>query len=254
MDKWSREHHPLSFVLSLGDNFYKRGVKSVYDKQWKTTWEDVYLTYPSLKVPWQATLGNHDYKGNVQAQISFTTHKNNPDGLWRLPSKCYVFRHVTPSGATVDFFGIDTNGAHISVRKKMPHMENELHENKKWLAESLTASDATWKIVFAHHPLYTKSRDHGCEGRRIRDPEYVHYKFGAGQGYALEDVLVEGHVDAYFAGICQVTSMFSNTILHVVFIILCVEAPEYRKSVFMAEKIKQRNSRGTTKHVTNMAL
>jgi len=107
---------------------------------------------------------------------------------------------VTPSGATVDFFGIDTNGAQISVRKKMPHMENELHENKKWLAESLAASDATWKIVFAHHPLYTKSRDHGCEGRRIRDPEYVHYKLGVGQGYALEDVLVEGHVDAYFAG------------------------------------------------------
>ena len=58
------------FIASVGDNFYENGVQSVDDPQWKTSFENIY-TDPALQVPWYAVLGNHDYKGNPQAQIDY---------------------------------------------------------------------------------------------------------------------------------------------------------------------------------------
>jgi len=198
MDSRSHDHAP-AFILALGDNFYPSGVQSVSDPHFKTTWEDVFLKYNSMRVPWQATLGNHDYDGNPQAQIEFTEHSSNPSGLWRMPGKSYMFSHVTPTGTKVDFFGIDTNGAQYSVRGRFPHAPEELFQHKKWLSEALKSSTASWKIVFAHHPLYTKSCKHGVIGRCLRGATYTFSK-GVGKGFGLEDVLVEGHVDAYFSG------------------------------------------------------
>ena len=50
------------FVLSLGDNFYSKGVKSVDDPQFKSKYEETFDS-PSLQVPWYVCSGNHDYYG-----------------------------------------------------------------------------------------------------------------------------------------------------------------------------------------------
>src|SRR5580700_8912217 len=50
------------FIVSVGDNFYEKGVQTATDPQWKSSFEAVY-TAPSLGVPWYVILGNHDYKG-----------------------------------------------------------------------------------------------------------------------------------------------------------------------------------------------
>ena len=47
-------------------------------------WEEVYLVHDSLRIPWKAVLGNHDYmrKGDPEAQLDFTSHHLNPGKLY----------------------------------------------------------------------------------------------------------------------------------------------------------------------------
>lgn len=59
------------FLIALGDNFYNDGVTSIFDELWDTAFHDVYST-PSLDIPWYSILGNHDYHGNIQAQVART--------------------------------------------------------------------------------------------------------------------------------------------------------------------------------------
>jgi acid phosphatase len=85
-----------AFVISVGDNFYEDGVASVDDPKWKTSFEDVY-TAPSLQVPWYVALGNHDYRGEAQAQLDYA--RTRPAGRWgsgRPPSPSWRRPRNTP--------------------------------------------------------------------------------------------------------------------------------------------------------------
>src|SRR5271154_3435960 len=63
-----------SFVISVGDNFYEDGVRSALDLHWTQSFENVYAA-KSLQVPWYVALGNHDYRGSVDAQLDYAkTH------------------------------------------------------------------------------------------------------------------------------------------------------------------------------------
>ncbi|KAI0217710.1 Tartrate-resistant acid phosphatase type 5 [Lamellibrachia satsuma] len=63
--------NPIDFVLTLGDNFYFDGVKSVDDPRFKETYSRVFYQ-SSLAVDWYIVAGNHDYNGNISAQIAYT--------------------------------------------------------------------------------------------------------------------------------------------------------------------------------------
>jgi tartrate-resistant acid phosphatase type 5 len=142
------------FTISVGDNFYEDGVKSVDDPVWKTSFEDVY-TAPSLQTPWWVALGNHDYHGNSQAQLDYakTSHR------WRLPSRWYSFNETAPDGATVDFFVLDTSpfiseyrgsgGEKVKVEGQDPEAQ------LRWFEAALAKSTADWKLVIGHHPVYS---------------------------------------------------------------------------------------------------
>ena len=60
-----------SFTLGIGDNFYMYGVESEHDKRFKLTYERVY-SGPALQNPWYICLGNHDWRGSIQAQIDYS--------------------------------------------------------------------------------------------------------------------------------------------------------------------------------------
>jgi hypothetical protein len=59
----------IDFVISVGDNFYDDGLKGVNDPSFEASFSHIY-THPSLQKQWYSVLGNHDYRGNVEAQLS----------------------------------------------------------------------------------------------------------------------------------------------------------------------------------------
>merc|ERR1711971_3021 len=97
----------------------------------------------------------------------------------------------------------DTNAMSGGVRRLYEGMERNLRFYIAQLDAKLQASTATWKIVFGHHPMYTKSVRHGAVGRQLRDKEYTYERKGQSHtvpGYDLESVLIRNGVQAYFSG------------------------------------------------------
>lgn len=143
------------FIISVGDNFYENGVTSVDDPGWRTSFEDIY-TAPSLQVPWQVALGNHDYRGSVQAQLDYSATSSR----WRLPARWYRFTEHTPDQAELEIFVLDTSPmirsyyAHGARVVKVGDQETNVPVQLAWLDAGLRASKADWKIVVGHHPIY----------------------------------------------------------------------------------------------------
>ena len=156
------------FVISVGDNFYPDGVKSPADDHWQKSFEDVY-TAPALGVPWYAILGNHDYHGNCDAQLEYARQSSR----WTMPARYYMQSHQIDGGTTADFFFLDTTPM-IKLYQK-DRLEGKIHANVHsqdvkrqlaWFKAALTASKAQWKIVFAHHPIYSGG-EHGDQPELI---------------------------------------------------------------------------------------
>jgi acid phosphatase len=138
------------FTVSLGDNFYENGVSGLDDPQWQSSFEEIY-TAPSLQSPWKIILGNHDYRGNVQAQLDYGQHSPR----WQLPARYYKESYALPGGAA-DVFYLDTSPfikAYIGSKVNIAGQDTEAQ--LAWLDAGLAASTALWKIVIGHHPIYT---------------------------------------------------------------------------------------------------
>jgi predicted phosphodiesterase len=180
-------HLDVEFIISVGDNFYSDGVMSVDDPQWRTSFENVY-NGANLLVNWYPILGNHDYRGNPQAQIDYSKKSRR----WNMPSAYYTFERTLDddSGEKILFVFIDTNPFERKYYTDETYMftdvvKQDTLKQLNWLNQTLAQSTAKWKIVIGHHPLYTT-------GKRIKETPYVRY--------SLESILEKHKVDAYFCG------------------------------------------------------
>jgi tartrate-resistant acid phosphatase type 5 len=183
------EQNSTKFVITLGDNIYNTGVTGTDDPKWQTCFELVY-TAPSLQIPWYASLGNHDYYGNVQAQIDYTQMSTR----WKMPARYYSFENVIDGQTTVLFLIIDTNpflesyrnmkrdGFYDSFIDEVNSQNTEIQ--LKWIDSILSASSSKWKIVAGHHPVFTGG-EHGNTEELIQK---------------LEPLLEKHKVDMYLAG------------------------------------------------------
>jgi 3',5'-cyclic AMP phosphodiesterase CpdA len=122
-------HHsqnPYDLVVLAGDNIYTNGemekISAVFERPYA----------PLLKqgVKFQAVLGNHDIRTeNGDLQLKYFG--------FNMKGRYYTFRRDN-----VQFFALDTN-------------DNAVWENQlKWLEQELSLSQAPWKVVFGHHPVY----------------------------------------------------------------------------------------------------
>ncbi|HSB36096.1 MAG TPA: tartrate-resistant acid phosphatase type 5 family protein, partial [Thermoanaerobaculia bacterium] len=165
MAAWASAH-AARFVVSTGDNFYAYGVRSVADPKWRSSFEDVYLQ-PALRVPWYVALGNHDYRGNVQAQIDYAAISPR----WRLPARFYTVTEPVGAGSSLQLFVLDTTPflakyrSFISVTKVGGQ---DPAAQRSWLEKELAASTAAWKIVVGHHPAHSVG-PHGDSPELTRD-------------------------------------------------------------------------------------
>ncbi|KAL1201114.1 Purple acid phosphatase 7 [Cardamine amara subsp. amara] len=151
----------IDFVISVGDNFYEDGLKGETDPSFEASFSHIY-THPSLQKQWYAVLGNHDYRGNVEAQLSQVLTQKD----WRW----FCRRSFVLSSGMVEFFFVDTNpfvgkyftdpGDHTydwsNVLPRNKYISNLLHD----LDLEIKKSRATWKFVVGHHGIKTAGQ-HG---------------------------------------------------------------------------------------------
>ncbi len=142
------------FIISVGDNFYEDGVTSTDDPQWQISFEDVYHAH-SLQVPWYVALGNHDYRGNCDAQIAY----NRLSQRWNMPARYFTRTRQIDATTAVDFFYLDTTPMVRSYWHEPGYREHvrtqDVPKQLAWFKAALAASTAPWKIVIGHHPIYS---------------------------------------------------------------------------------------------------
>jgi acid phosphatase len=140
------------FVISVGDNFYENGVTDVDDPQWRTSFEDIYSD-PALMTKWHVILGNHDYQGNVDAQLAYSSSSPR----WSLPAPYYTQSETLPDGTVAEFFFLDTSRYILEYlhNPKVKVQGQDKQAQIDWLERALANSKAAWKIVVGHHQLFT---------------------------------------------------------------------------------------------------
>ncbi|MGB3544289.1 purple acid phosphatase family protein [Rubrivirga sp.] len=143
------------FTISTGDNFYVQGVRSVEDVKWVRSFEAIY-TAPSLQSRWYSTLGNHDWQGDVPSQIEYSDLSDR----WYMPAQYYAETLTLDDGTEVLFAFIDTTPLASEPEKRARFSDTgswDIDVQLEWLETVLEESDAPWKIVVGHHPIYVGS-------------------------------------------------------------------------------------------------
>jgi len=181
MTKYAQQNR-LQFVINVGDSLYPASFNSPTDPMWNKVFESRYPD-KSLQIPWLSVLGNHDWGGfdcymdaygnlnRADTQIGYDSEHDwawpaNKRSRWVLPAPIYNKR-ITFGSTTMDIFAIDTNWAKVEEPCGMQPF-SRLHcdpdkcraflgtlRDDGWqsLEKGLAESSATWKFVFAHHPL-----------------------------------------------------------------------------------------------------
>lgn len=160
----------VDFIISTGDNFYEDGLTGVADPSFLQSFSQIY-TAKSLQKPWYAVLGNHDYRGDVLAQLdpvlkeidnrwncqrSFTLKYN----LCTLPS---VSANDIECPSAAELYFVDTT-PFVDKYWEIPNEDTYdwrgvtprdiyLRRQLQDLEKALKISKATWKIVIGHHTL-----------------------------------------------------------------------------------------------------
>ncbi|RYY84283.1 MAG: acid phosphatase [Chitinophagaceae bacterium] len=151
MDAASQRHNARLIVTS-GDNFYENGVASTSDPAWQSSFGLVYNS-PGHQLPWYAVLGNHDYSGNPQAQVAYTTAGTR----WHMPARYYDLRQDIDNTHKVLFLFTDTSpvvGAYHATGMSDLDLQDTAAQ-RTWLEQQLGSSPFSWKIVIGHHPIYS---------------------------------------------------------------------------------------------------
>ncbi|XP_041454392.1 tartrate-resistant acid phosphatase type 5-like [Lytechinus variegatus] len=181
-------NYATQFVLALGDNFYYDGVQSVTDPRFNETFENVF-TADSLQVPWYVVAGNHDWHGNVTAQILYS----NVSKRWNFPSLYYLVRYQIPSTQEmVSFIMIDTvslsgttDDSNVLQQPTKPKDLFLVEKQFSWIEDQLKATmNDTYVIVAGHYPVWSIA-EHGPTELLVD---------------RLRPLLIKYNVNAYFSG------------------------------------------------------
>lgn len=173
-----------SFIATTGDNIYENGVASVDDPLWMSCFENVY-NGRYLLIDWYPTLGNHDYRGNAQAEIDYSKKNKR----WNMPARYYSFERNIPGGKDKALFVfIDSDQFEKSYYKDPGYgdlLKQDPQKEIKWLDSVLTVYNTDWKFVFGHHHVYTGGMRRG----KVSETKEV-----------LEPILKKHNVNVYFCG------------------------------------------------------
>ncbi len=144
------------FFVSVGDNFYPNGVQSTQDHQWQSSFENIYTTV-NLHEDWIVALGNHDYRGSIQAQIDYSKISRR----WTMPAPYFDTLIAINGKDLLHLIIMDTN-PFVDKYQQSPEQYPDIRlqdtaQQMMWLKErlSLKNNNIKWKMVVGHHPLYS---------------------------------------------------------------------------------------------------
>ncbi|RZS41232.1 calcineurin-like phosphoesterase family protein [Herbihabitans rhizosphaerae] len=166
--KQIHDRENISLAIGLGDNIYENGPESGDDDEFASKFEN---PNAGIDVPWLMVLGNHDCSGIIPGSGGWPRRGDHEveyhsrSRRWYMPSRYYSVP-LPAADPVVEFFGIDTTPLTSYVMQTDPYYTYDgpfIREQRAWLDRSLAASKATWKIVFAHHPLRNNGK-HGNAG------------------------------------------------------------------------------------------
>ncbi|KAK9276424.1 hypothetical protein L1049_005957 [Liquidambar formosana] len=144
----------IDFVISTGDNFYDNGLTGVDDPAFDESFAKIY-TATSLQKQWYNVLGNHDYRGDVLAQLSSILRK--------IDSRWLCLRSFILDSGIAEFFFVDTTpfadkyfddpGEDVYDWRGVLPRKKYLSTLLKDVDSALRDSSAKWKIVVGHHTI-----------------------------------------------------------------------------------------------------
>ena len=209
------------FTISTGDNFYLSGVTGLDDPRWDRSYENIY-TAPSLQSRWYVVLGNHDWYGNVPAQVRYTQQSDR----WYLPGQYYAQElsfgdPAQPEGATrVLFVYLDTTPLTTDPSARGRFSQTGVWNDDSqvaWLDETLSRSTAPWKIVVGHHPVYVGSNRYSDNPRLVANLVPIFERTGVQAYVAGHDHNLQHHrpagspVDYFVSGAGSLTREVRQT-------------------------------------------
>ena len=185
---------PLSAVLAMGDNFYRRLTPDRFDRHFEKMYSEKYLD-----CPFYACAGNHDYgtalydyqKGKLQMQLDYA--KNNPRSRWKFPAKWYALELSDAENPLVKIITLDGSywsGA-LTPREKLAQrrfLEEELEKKTK----------APWLWIVNHYPMFSETTKRGDNQELIREwgPLLKNSSaalFLAGHDHTMQHLQVKGY-------------------------------------------------------------
>ncbi|GMN46097.1 hypothetical protein TIFTF001_015284 [Ficus carica] len=158
----------IDFVVSTGDNFYDDGLTSEHDTAFEESFSKIY-TANSLQKQWYSVLGNHDYRGDAEAQLS--------PFLRKIDSRWLCLRSFVVNADLAEIFFVDTtpfvdmyfsdSKDHTYDWRGIASRKDYISNLLKDLQSALSESSATWKIVVGHHAI--RSVGHHGDTKELMD-------------------------------------------------------------------------------------
>ena len=175
MWQWMKTN-PFQLVVMLGDNIYGNteitggGSPGYFHQKFDLQYE----RFQEKGVVFHAAVGNHDMQTNhAQGEIDDQRRFGilGADGYYTFNSPA---QYDVKGQPLVEFFALNSE-----------LKDEKMTQQVAWLKQELKKSDAVWKIVFLHHPLYTVRGQHA--------PALV-------LRHLIEDSLKQNHAQFILAG------------------------------------------------------
>ncbi len=154
------DEEDCDFAITLGDNIYTVGpLVGTSDPQFVLGFEEPYADFA---MPFYMTLGNHDNGGSGHIvvhgdyEVAYT-YSDESSGKWQMPSRYY---NQTFNDGFLEIWSVDgdtlTAGDSVGGIRLGPDVIYDRQPQIHWMQESISGSDAYWKIVFGHYQYSTE--------------------------------------------------------------------------------------------------
>ena len=167
----------FDLTLFLGDNIYESGSPSEIEKKFLKPYRG--LLQNGVEV--RGSIGNHDARSETGVLLQQL--------IFGMGAKTYY--SFIKNTNLIEFFALDST---ILIDES----NNKASESQlRWFENRLAESNAVWKVVFLHHPLYSSAKRHGNASSDEKDLLRLHQSIEPLLKKYMVDIVLNGHDHVY---------------------------------------------------------